>query len=50
MTRTLAGPSRASIRRRITAVCGSAGIASASRHSTTPGPTHRLRQIRLAGS
>ena len=47
-TSTLAGPSTASIRRRITALCGSAGLASASRHSVCEEPPpHRLRQMRL---
>ena len=47
-TSTRVGPSTASIRRRITALCGSAGLASASRHSVCEEPPpHRLRQMRL---
>ncbi len=50
-TRTRAGASCASIRRRITALWGSAGIARASRHSITVlVVTHLLRQIKDPGS
>ena len=49
-TWTLAGPSSASTRRNTTARCGSAGMASASRHSATPEPTQRLRQMSVPGS
>ena len=47
VTLTFAGPSIASTRRSSTAQCGSAGMASASRHSVLASPTQRLRQIRL---
>lgn len=50
-TRTSAGPSIARMRRNTTAVCGSPGNASDSRHSTMPSEvTHRERQIIVRGS
>ena len=46
-TFTRAGPSTATMRRKITARCGSACMARASRHSVRDEPTQRLRQIRV---
>jgi len=50
-TRTWVSPSMARTRRSATAVCGSPGMLSASRHSISWSVvTHRLRQIKVPGS